>query len=417
MPMPFKTPTSIEELMELQRATTALLREHHLTVAKYKLTKGAKSDAQREVILSKYKSEQELLAAAGEISEATKKEYLKCGSSLFSRARELGRDVWLFAEERSGNKRSWYAAKAALQYFLAHQVRASKVAIDSWMRFRRAGADAQLLLGTQKSARDAFDITLTLFPEFANALASTPHGKLPAKFAGSGEGKSKSKSKSRSVLRRPSDWREQVARKLSPTYRLLYCIQCVSGCRPVELHGENGVTVVLRAEGTLEVTTSGAKLGLHAGQERRQVVVPAHTGIAKMLAGMLEVDSPTFAAELLPSTVNAYREAVNRAGRSAFPRDKAVRRLTTYSARHQFTADLRAADLSREEVGKAMGHATTRSASYYGSGVRAGKGAVAPTAVQASRPVKERGRHPNNKAKKQAVSATTRASRVRKTKP
>jgi hypothetical protein len=421
MTEPFKKPTSLEELTELQRATTALLHEHQLIVARNKLMTGAKSEAQRAQRLAKYQSDREIIEAAGDICQATRLAHHRRGSSLFRVAQELKCDIWTVAEQRTNNKQSWYTAKAGIQYFLMLNIRRLKKDIDEWLRFQKATRDGTAVhepgSETLTAAKKAFDRALFALPLLANALAATPHGRLPSKFAGAGQGKSASNSKSRSVLRRPPDWRERVTRELSPTYQLLYCMQCVSGCRPEELQREVGVTVVLRADGTLDVTTPGAKRSEYAGQELRRLIVPARTGIAKMLADLLEVEKPVSAAERLPSTVNAYRQAVSRAGKKAFPADRRGRRLTAYSARHQFRADLRAAGLSRDEVGKAMGHATTRSATYYGSGVRAGKGGVAPTTVEASRPVKERGRHPNNKAKKQAVSSTTRARRTRKAKP
>jgi hypothetical protein len=421
MTEPFKKPTSPQELMELQRATTALLHEHQLIVARNKLTRGAKSDAQRAQRLAKYKSDREILEAAGEICRATRLAHRRRGSSLFRAAQELKCDVWTVAEQRTNNKQSWYTAKAGIQYYLMLSIRRVKKDIDEWLRLQRAMRSGAAVhepgSETLTKAKQAFDVALFALPLLANALAATPHGQPPSKFTGAGQGKSASKSKSRSILRRPADWRERVARELGPTYQLLYCMQCVSGCRPAELELKEGVTVVLRSDGTVEVATPGAKRSEYAGQELRRLTVPARSGIAKMLADLLEVDKPVSAAERLPSTVNAYREAVTRAGEKAFPADKRERRLTAYSARHQFRADLRVSGLSRVEVGKAMGHATTRSATYYGRSVRAGKGGVIPTAVEASRPVKERGRHPNNQAKKQAVSATPRAPRARKAKP
>lgn len=423
MPVPFKTPTSMDELLELQRETTTLFREQLLAIAKNKVTKGARSEAQRAIMLAKYKSEREILAAAGDISEATMKEHHRRGSGLYRAAWKQKRDVWELAEERTSNKQSWYAAKAGLQYFLLLNVKRSKAAIDEWQSIRRAmrsSSPSQALTDANvAAAKKAYEKALIVLPPLANALAATPHGKLPAKFADKPGRTAASKSKARSVTRRPENWREQVAERLSSHYRLLFCIQCVTGSRPVELHRGTGVTVVRRANGDLELTTPGAKIGKHSGQESRQLTVPAKTGIAKMLADMLEVDRPISSASLFPSTVNAYREAVIRAGKRAFPSDKPARRLSPYSARHQFKADVEAAGLTREDQAKAMGHSTTRSATYYGRGARAGSGSVAPTSVEASRVVKQRSPHPKKPTStaKQSATQAMPAPRRRKPKP
>jgi len=175
--------------------------------------------------------------------------------------------------------------------------------------------------------------------------------------------------------------------------QLAYLIQAISGCRNEEIL--KGVSVVLLPDGLLDVTVAGAKVGKHAGQLQRSFTVAVNSGgVAAMLGALLEGNVPVNSSQLLAGedrekTKDKYRKAVARASQSVFPPKKGKQGLSAYSLRHQFKKDV-STSADRETVAKAMGHSTTRSATYYGAGGKAGGGTVTPLNVKATRPVKQR---------------------------
>jgi hypothetical protein len=143
----FKVPASMDELHQLQRETTHLLRDQRVKIALNKLCPRHKSDdadqtaAKRLELRAKFKSDEELIAAAGKPARATAARYLKRATGVFADARQMGCDVWKLVEERS-HVDSWYTFKAGMQFFLVAKVAESKNALDMWFAAKRAGAPA-----------------------------------------------------------------------------------------------------------------------------------------------------------------------------------------------------------------------------------------------------------------------------------
>ena len=74
--------------------------------------------------------------------------------------------------------------------------------------------------------------------------------------------------------------------------------------------------------------------------------------------------------------------------------------------------------MSREKTAEMMGHSTMKSATYYGAGARAGKGAVKLSRVSATRPVKQRAAHPGQSKRAKATTVSAGApTAARKPKP
>lgn len=421
-----KSSATRQSIFELQAETTALLQKKRLLVAENKLCAGAKNDAQRNSILSKFNGDPvEILKAAGPVSPLTKAAYRRRAGTLWMKNRLAEpAAIWNLAAERSSSKSSWYACKAAVQYFLIDELTHKKRQIDRWLNANpRVVPDAEVAGFAREAAR------------LGLALAATPTGTAPVKFPRKG-GRRSPNSKSKSIRNRPDDWRELVSAELPDDYRMAYLLQCMTGCRPVELVRKTGVTVILTAAGELMVSTLGAKLSQYAGQPRRDMLFSAHSGVAKALIEHMQklnlsVDAPYHSVSFLRDTksneeaaVSRYREAVSRAGKCAFPNARSKHHLTAYSVRHQFMADMRAAELSREVIAKAMGHRTIKSAVYYGPRRQGRTGGVVPMQVKATHAIKSRSAPPLSrpapvkKVKAQTQSATpTRRRNVRSSKP
>lgn len=408
----FKLPTSPQGLFLLQRETSELRREHRVRIALSRLSPRGAKEANEQAILARYGTDAALFAAAGPPSAASIRSYRKTGLPLINRAIESGRDVWQLVEEKAGHPKTWYALKAAVQYMLIDLMGRCKEVIDRWSR-----ADAKTR--SDPVLRAAFREAPVTLVALANFLDATPVGGLPPKFAGV-SGRSVN-SKSASIRRKPANWREQVAAKMTGTLKMAYLIQAVTGCRNEEM--VNGVDVMLLDGGMLEFSIAGAKVGKHAGQPTRSFrVAVGSSGVAAMLGALLRVDSTVHTAQLLvgedrDKVKDAYRKAVARVSQRAFRPKKAAQGLSAYSLRHQMKKDA-GESLSREDLAKAMGHTSTRSACAYGSGGKAGGSAVAPLDVKATRAVKQRASIHSARAKKAAAPTSAGSTpSVRKASP
>jgi integrase len=373
----------LQGVMQMQRETGALLRAHRRKVALNKLLpKG--TPEQREVALGGL-SDDQLLAMVTKVHVATAATYRSRARSVYEDAQKLGVNVWRLVDERAGNVDSWYTFKAGLQHYLEEEVVSAKRALDAWQRDRKAH-------GPSTTSNDTGKAILKRLGRFADALEAVP-ATAPVRFKGDGRSKRHAtKSKSRSITAVSPIWREQAVEHMSGDLRLLFLLQCTTGCRPQEL--ANGVQVRLLRDGSLVARVKGAKTSRVAGQPVRSIRLRTSDGVVHLLAKELKVGVTLHSKSLALGQVDTYGVRVARACAKAYPERKRQRRLSAYSARHQFKADLVAAGWPRDEIAMAMGHSTTRSGTAYGKGGKSGGGGVKPVAVKARRPVKQRSPHP-----------------------
>lgn len=387
-----------------QRETTELLKRHRRNVAANTVLPSA-SPEQRDVALRE-RSDEELLARAKRASQATVGRYESRAAAAFAEAMAAGLSVWTLVEERSGNIDSWYTFKAGVQRFLENEVVRAKGLLDKWQReWRLSGPSPQLRsAGTKLVAR---------LNALAGLLQEVPTG-APERFKGDGKSKRYSKnSKSRSIRTAADDWREQAAETMTGDLKLLFLLQCVTGCRPQEL--ANGVQVRLLRDGTMVTRVKGAKTDDIAGQPSRSMRLSVSAGIALVLASKLQTGRTLNSRHFDLGLVNTYGRKVARACARVFPKRTGSAKLSAYSARHQLKADLMAVGWNAEDIAMAMGHATTRTGTAYGRGGRGGGGGVRPIAIKAPRAVKLRGKHPN--AKSSAAATKVAASGQRRPRP
>lgn len=175
-------------------------------------------------------------------------------------------------------------------------------------------------------------------------------------------------SKRRTLKGLPSDWRDQVQTQLANSkYEAAAVILHLTGCRPAELAKgvsvtahNNEVNVFIRGSKQSEINKSG--------QSTRMIVFPADSDEARALTplmqgtrGVVKIDNPN-------SFQKIYKAAAIRAlGRKG-------KRLTPYSARHQFSADLKKNGYNKVQIAAAMGHQSTRSQGQYGTAQQGGGG-------------------------------------------
>lgn len=370
--MNYEKPKNRAEMRELKAGVTDLLRMHEREVIVRKLEAlGINPDS--------LPNDAARLEAAGKPKPQTVASYRRRAAGLMTRAFESDVDVWSVVEARTSTAASWYAAKAALQHYLVAELRRHKNCLDEWESAAGRNAVSAELGQRFKAALEAFHL-------LAKSLATMPR-ELPASFRQAGGGKRRRSSKSRSLTGLPSNWRLTVASTLPGGLELTYLVQCVTGCRPVEL---NDVTVRLGPDGQLYTKVLGAKVRTNAGQPERRLRVSADSPIAQRLVELVRGAGGEIKPGLLGGrSVDSYRKLISRRGAKLFGKRAPMRRPTAYSTRHQFKVDAVAAGFSRPNLAAAMGHRTEKSAVYYG-GVSKRSGGVVPTAAQATFRVKKR---------------------------
>lgn len=380
----FNFPKSIDDYLELQSQTTELRRQHRVRIALSKLCpRGATAETQ-EKVRTRYKTDAALIADAGQPSPASAESYRRTAQPFIDQAFQSGQDIWQMVTNRTGRSNTWYTRRAAVQHRLITLIGSAKNRIAARVKAHPLGLRSE-------EVRKSIMPDLGTLVAAANALDAMPIEGLPAKFR---EVTSRRvNSKSASIHRKPPDWREQIAATLKGNLKLAFLIQASTGCRSQEM--VNGVTAMLLANGQLEFTIAGAKVSERAGQPSRSFKVATQVGgVVEMLGQLLKIGEPVQTGQLLVGATeqkakDSYRKAVARASQRVFPPRKSGRGLSAYSLRHQFKQDV-GKSASRETLAQAMGHSTTRSATHYGTGGKAGAGAVAPVDVKATRSVKAR---------------------------
>lgn len=393
--------------LHMQRATTELLTRHRRRVAANTVLPSATPE-QRDVALRGY-SDEELLARAKRAGPATVERMETRAAAAFAEAETAGVTIWTLVEERSGNYDSWYTFKAGVQRYLEDEIASTKRQLDHWQRERKT-------TGPSRTLDSAGARLVTRLNALAMALQQLPSA-APQRFKGDGKAKRYARnSKSASIRTADDDWRERAADAMVGDIKLLFLLQCVTGCRPQEL--ANGVRVRLLRDGTMMTRVRGAKTDEIAGQPWRCLRLSTSGGSSLMLARMLKVGRTLDSRKCALGRVNTYAKSVARACEMAFPDRQGKKKFSCYSVRHQFKADLVAAGWTKAEIAMAMGHSTTRSGTAYGRGGRRGGGGVEPIAIKALRPVMLRGSHP--KARSGAMAIKTEqgsTSSRRKPKP
>lgn len=381
----YRIPGSEQEINSLQKATTALLKKYTEAMTNRRLqAKGIEP--------SRVGDADQRKAMAGTPSEATQKEYLKTGNRLLKNA-PPGIDAWAWAAEKSSSKGAWYKNRASLQFTLIARIKKSKLEIDAIVRALQKGDVSPELLA---QSRTAFNVLV----DSANQLEAMPEAGMPDALTLDGKSKRPRQSKARSLRGLPDEWRETVAELMPEDLRISWLTQCLTGARPAEI--AKGVSAAF-TDGKLVLVVTGAKVRKgHAGQEKRELIFDASSGMARMLFALLDGRPSVIGSD---RNANAYRSLVAYYCKKASPERKGAARTSAYSARHAFKADLKAAERSPTAIAMAMGHVSTESASYYYGGTGKRTGAVTPISVRATNKVKVRAPYSSGQTNKSSPRA------------
>jgi integrase len=295
---------------------------------------------------------------ASKTSDATKNEYTR-------KLRLMGNSKQLPAEycaERNLSKRTYDTMKSAYLYWFANEINKLREQVKSGEQVKDRITVAE---NTLKSIQKW---------EYKQEKNQTQERRMR---------ESGKISKRRTLRGLPNDWREQIQERLTNSkYRDAAQVLHLTGARPVEI--KSGIRIKLDEEkGTISAYIRGAKCSdiSNSGQSMRKIIYKRYSNEGQKLEKILERnarndDEYTVKIESTSSFQKIYKAAAEKA------LGKPGKRITPYSARHQFSADMKAGGYSKTAIAAAMGHQSTRSQGQYGTANQGGGGGKMQVAAQ-----------------------------------
>lgn len=226
---------------------------------------------------------------------------------------------------------------------------------------------------------------------------------------------SRKTSKRQSLNGLPDNWRSQLIRAMHTTEdQLALMVMALTGARPEELR--MGVQLVIETNNCLTFRIQGAKVSENTGggQAWRELTVDAQSvlddDLVYELMAYIQMHQIT-TIQIDPK--NAFQKRLQRV-RDAMvvaSGNKAWGKISAYSFRHQFAANLKAdTTIHFDDISAALGHISDRTKQSYGhSSQKRGKGGI--TQITAASPIKA---HRKSAASMVFLSKATRRSKSQK---
>lgn len=299
----------------------------------------------------------ERMKAMKEVSSSTASTYARLAKSRLDVSSETGGRLM-----DGVSARSWHTTRAALLHEATRAFVEARKACDT---AQRAGDLVEAGWAAVR-ARNAITAVQAIHD------AAKPSQTAPKKSA-------------RKTLPPSPEWSKRAFEAATDAQKAAVAVLWASGCRPAEI--AMGVDVRRARNGIIVLEVPGAKVKADAGQPRRTIGIKVDSEAGKALLQILG-DA---------QQVNVVRKAHRIAKDFEDIRRKTGLKITAYSMRHQFAAEMKtlygAHTAGAEQIAAAMGHRVTRSQQHYGSKSQAhgGSGVVA---VKAVLPVKETRQRP-----------------------
>ncbi|WP_147820166.1 hypothetical protein [Salidesulfovibrio onnuriiensis] len=278
----------------------------------------------------------------------------------------------------------YYVLKGGYQHGLACRIEMTLEEIKALDRHGQTAADDQVAhlkkivrRDCQKLAEQKADYARTRYRNNLDAAHDVPFNSKPRKGKRQYLGR---------LNRAYPDWQERVYATLAKQHRPLVATLAVTGCRPDEF--SKGVQLRI-AEGVLIATIFGSKTNSGYGQKVRTMTFDPSTPMEQVLFTIVEQAGG--AVELrAAASQRAIREAFRRAVTKGLGKTWADK-LSQYSFRQQFAADLKKARLDKELIALALGHCSDMTQGHYGLARQGQKGTRRGLReVEGSQPVKSR---------------------------
>jgi hypothetical protein len=183
----------------------------------------------------------------------------------------------------------------------------------------------------------------------------------------------------------PIDWRQRMVKASAGSdYHVALMVLTLTGLRPAEL--VHGVRVELTTAGHLAFTIYGAKVTTIAGQPIRQLWMYVADPVTRRLARHLQAAAGENGIVVSVPDARQFCDDVRGLSSRLFKRCKYV--ASPYSFRHKFCADMKAQNVSPEELAMMMGHVTETSQRGYGARNQGRLPFIHIQRVMATRPVR-----------------------------
>lgn len=290
------------------------------------------------------------------ISTSTRNRYLQAGEQLFAQPRKLAQTT---------RKATYYFWKAALNFYGAEQL-IDAIKNKDLIRVRHVISVLQATL----CINDTDEI-------------STIAGTCPITTIGV------KKSKRGSLSKLPENWRELFIAGTSGIHRDWLLVLSAAGVRPAEI--ANGIEIEPHSNGVI-LKILGAKTTATTGQPIREIQVANEFGSELAEGGKRVINA---------KNGNAVSQYICRRSRLIFPNHP--NKISAYSFRHQFAADLKASQLTSLQISAALGHTAEFTKQHYGhkSQSRARGKILLKSATRPVRPSQKAGHIPGrNKGKR-----------------
>lgn len=197
-------------------------------------------------------------------------------------------------------------------------------------------------------------------------------------------------SKRQSLNGLPKNWRSQLIRAMNNKEdQLALMVIALTGARPAELR--LGVRLVIGPDQHLTFRIRGAKVSAitHGGQDWRELTVDARS----VLDSDLVYELMAYIHEHQITTIwidpkNAFQKRLQRIRDQLAQYNPAWRKVSAYSIRHQFAADLKGDEsIHLDDISRAMGHTSDRTKQHYGHALQK-RGESGITKVSAASSIK-----------------------------
>lgn len=330
------------------------------------------------------------------LKAGTRKGYLRS----FRQLDDRGLTPQEYANEISSSdllsKRRYYGLKAGYQYGLADQIVGR---LDEVRALRRIADDGALEQAEHLESMilDSARLLVGQAPDYERQRKRDDRPSAHPKVQVNKNPRKSKRQYLGKLNKAIPDWQMKLFKALPQKHRLLILVLAVSGCRSAELYPGREISKELVSDGVhlntcdenLVLTFYGAKTGQGYGQMKRELMISPASIMELGLYRLVEKSGGTLRFEPQASD-RAVRGAVERAVVKALgKRWKGKVSMSTF--RHQFSADLKGAGVSKEQIALAMGHCSDRTQGYYGLASQKQKGSrrglVQATGAQ---PVKQR---------------------------
>nr|WP_321255742.1 hypothetical protein [uncultured Pseudodesulfovibrio sp.] len=286
------------------------------------------------------------------------------------------------------SKGRYYVLKGAYQHGLASRIAKNLDEIRALTRHAQTAAEDQIdhlkrivHRDCEKLAEQKPDYSRTRYRNSLQAAHEVPFDPKPRK------GKRQYLGRLNRVY---PDWQERIYTTIAKQHRPLVATLAVTGCRPDEF--SKGVQLRIN-DGVLIATIFGSKTNSGYGQKVRTMEIEPSTPMEKVLFSIVEQAGGN--VELWPAaSQRALREAFRRAVTKGLGKTWADK-VSQYSFRQQFAADLKRARLDKELIALALGHCSDMTQGHYGIARQGQKGVRRGLRhVEGAQPVKSRAHRP-----------------------